>query len=1075
MRNFASCFVGVTKQILMTTLFIFLSYIVVAQTRVTGKVNGPDAKPVFGATVAVKGTSVATTTGSDGAYSIVLPPNHDVLIISYIGYEVSEVNVKGNNAIDVTMKVQTTSLNEVVVTGYSAQRKKDIIGAVSVIDAEDLKQTAASNLATQLQGRAAGVVVSGTGAPGSAAIVRIRGFQSFGNNTPLYIIDGVPTGDPSQLNPQDIASVQILKDASSASIYGTRAANGVIIVTTKQGKPGRTTVTYEGYAGVQRITDKMKPDLLNNQQYIEYLTRSTTTGSTLRVFGTQGSYKLPDYIIVSSAFKGGVSASDPRAAASLYNIDPSKPFYQILQTSPEGTNWFDEITRDGLIQSHQISASGGSDKALYTLGANYFEQQGTFIYTNYKRYTARVNTSFKPVSFFRFGENLQVSYEDRLGNDQRNEGGAWSSAFRMVPYIPVRDIMGGWGGNGVGESGNGNNPVALMYRQKNNKNLLNKIFGNFFAEALIGDFLTARTSFGFDNGSQSEKIINYKTYERSENQAQTDLREQSFTFINWTWTNTLNFQKVLFTDHDVKLLVGTEAIRSSSRGSGGTGVGFDFDDPSFISLNTAGIPGRTTYTYNLGQSAIYSIFGRLDYAYQGKYLLDATIRRDGASVFGPEERYANFPSVGVGWRISEETFMKSIPWINDLKLRAGWGRVGSISNVSGSNAYSTFASNVNVNYYDIGGSNNSSTQGYGGASLGNPGTKWETTESKNLGLDLTILQGKWDFVVNVFKNDTKDLLIPRVRNSLEPNLAQPRINIGKMRNTGYELSINNRGRITGDLKYDASLNFSHYKNLLVSTNEEGSVFNQGLDRLSNALITKAGIPVSSFIGYKIIGFYNSADDVGKGSKINGQPGQIGTWMYQDINGDGNITIDDRTILGDPHPDFQMGLNLGLNYKNFDFTAFLFWNHGNELFNYTKYYTDMRVFVGGVSTRILNDTWTPTHMDAKLPRLSGVPSENGFTSFVLGNSNSYYVEDGSYLRFKTLQIGYTLPKSLSQTIKMSNLRVYLQAQNLFTITKYTGPDPDLNLISGNGTDQYIGVDRTGFPNPKEFIVGLTINF
>ncbi len=834
-------------------------------------------------------------------------------------------------------------------------------------------------------------------------------------------------------------------------------------------------MTYEGYIGTQRITDKMKPDLLNNQQYIEYLNKSNAAGVTHRVFGTQGSYALPAYIIVSGPFKGGVSASDPRAAANLYNIDPTKPYYQILQTSAEGTNWFDEITQSGLIQSQQLTASGGTDKALYTMGVNYFGQEGTFLYNKYNRYSVRMNTSFKPLSFFRFGENLQISYESRLGNDQRSEGGAWSSAFRMVPYIPVYDIKGGWGGNGVGESGNGTSPVALLYRQKDNTNVVNKIFGNFFAEVLIGDYLTARTSIGLDNGNQFQKTINYKTYERSENQAQTDLVEQGFKFINWTWTNTLNFQKVLFSDHDVKLMVGTEAIRNSSRGSGGTGVGFDFDDPTFISLNTAGIPGRTTFTYNLGTSAIYSIFGRLDYAYKRKYLLNATFRRDGASVFGPEERYGNFPSFGVAWRVSEESFIKSVSWINDLKLRAGWGRVGSISNVSGANAFSTFASNVNVNYYDISGTNNSSTQGYGGSTLGNPGTKWETTDAGNVGLDLTILNGKWEFVVNAFKNDTKDLLIPRVRNSLEPNLGQSRINIGKMRNTGYEISVNNKGTVTGDLKYDVSLNFSHYKNKLVSTNEEGSVFNQSLDRLSNALVTKAGFPVSSFIGYKIIGFYNTADDVLKGSKIGGQPGQIGTWMYQDINGDGNITIDDRTILGDPHPDFQMGLNLGLEYKNFDFTAFAFWNHGNELYNYTKYYTDMRVFVGGVSTRILNDTWTPSHMDAKLPRLSGVPAENGFTSFVLGNSNSYYVENGSYLRFKTFQLGYTLPKKISDRIKMSNLRVYIQGQNLFTITKYTGPDPDIQLLSGNGTDQYIGVDRTGFPNPKEFILGLTINF
>lgn len=1061
------------KVLLGTFLLLVTTGVFAQQRTVKGKITDVNNTPIVAATVAVKGANVATETDVNGDFTIIVPSGKNTLTVSSVGFETQNVDIGNQSNLSLTLKTSTSTLNEVVVTGYSSQRKKDIIGAVSVISAEDLKATPSSNLAAQLQGRAAGVVVSTTGAPGAAAVVRVRGFQSFGNNNPLYIIDGVPTGDPSTLNPQDIESIQILKDASSASIYGTRAANGVVIVSTKQGRAGRAQVTYEGYTGVQVITDKMKPDLLNNPQYVEYLNRSTVAGNKHRVFGTFGSYAVPEVIVVSPAFKGGTTASDPRADPSLYNITTST--YQIYRTTPEGTNWFDEITRNSVIQSHQITAAGGTDKALYSMGLNYFGQKGTFLYTSYKRYSARLNTSFRPLKFFRFGENIQVSYEDRLGNDNRGEGGAWSSAFRMVPYIPVYDIMGGWGGNGVGESGNGNNPVAQLYRGKDNKNVVNKIFGNIFGEILIGNFLTARTSFGIDNGNQFEKIISYKTYERSENQANTSLVEQGFNFVNWTWTNTLAFNKVLFSDHDIKLLLGTEAIRNKSRGMGGTGVSFDFDNPGFITLNTAGVPGRTTYTYNLGESSIFSLFGRFDYSYKGKYLLNATVRRDGASVFGPEERYAVFPSAGIGWRVSEENFMKSVSWINDLKLRAGWGRVGSISNVSGANAYSTFSSTPGRNYYDISGSNTSSTQGYGAASLGNPGTKWETTESKNIGLDLSILQGKWDLVVNVFKNDTRDLLIPRVRNSLEPNITQPRINIGTMRNSGYEISVNHRNQISSGLKYDVSVNFSHYKNLLVSTNEEGSVFNQSLDRLSNALITKAGIPVSSFIGYKITGFYNTIDDVNKGAKINGQPGQIGTWMYQDIDGDNNITTADRTILGDPHPDFQMGMNLGLDYKNFDLTAFFFWNHGNEIYNYTKYYTDMRVFVGGVSTRILNDTWTPSNTNAKLPRLSGVAGENGFTSFVLGNSNSYYVEDGSYFRAKTIQLGYTLPKSLAQKIKMSNLRVYIQGQNLFTITKYSGPDPDLNLISGNGTDQYIGVDRTGFPTPREFIVGLNLTF
>ncbi|MEJ7830557.1 MAG: SusC/RagA family TonB-linked outer membrane protein, partial [Segetibacter sp.] len=925
----------------------------------------------------------------------------------------------------------------------------------------------------QLQGRAAGVVVSSTGQPGASAVVRIRGFQSFGNNNPLYIIDGVPTEDPSLLNPQDIESIQVLKDATSAAIYGTRAANGVIIVTTRQGKVGRTQVTYESFAGVQVVTDKMKPDLLNNMEYIEYLQR--TTGPTFKhpVFGQNGSFAVPERIVVSSGFKGGTTASDPRADPSLYTLEPGK-VYQIYNTDPAGTNWHDAITRNAPMQSHQLTATSGTDKALYSMGINYYDQKGTFLNTGYKRYTVRANSSFKPTNFFRFGENFQISYEERLGGDNRGEGGAWAQAYRMVPYIPIYDIGGGWGGNGMGESGNGTNPVAQLFRSKDNTNKFTKLFGNVFGEVLFTKNLTLRSSMGMDMGSQFETIISRRTYERAENQGTTQYREQGWRYTNWTWTNTLNYQQI-FGQHDVRVLLGSEAIRRRSRGVTAQAQNFDFEDVNFISLNTgvARTLGDVSLgNYNVGASNIYSLFGRLDYAFAGKYLLNATVRRDGASVFGPTTRYGTFPSIGLGWRISEEGFMKGIGWLNDLKLRGGFGRVGSISNVPGLNQFSTLESNPNRTNYDINGGNTSSTQGYRVDRLGNLETRWETTETKNVGIDAAFLQNKWEVTVNVYRNDTKDLLVPRLRNSLEPVVAQPQINIGTMRNQGYEISVNNKGNITGDLRYDVSLNFSRYTNELIKLNEAGTPLFIGLERLSNALITRAGDPVSSFWGYVIDGFYNSQGEIDKGPTMSGAT--VGSWRFKDINGDGKITSDDRTILGSPHPDFQLGTNIGLNWKNFDFMAFLFWNQGNQIWNHTKYFTDMRVFVGGVSKRVLTDSWTPQNMNATLPRL-GTGTENGYTSFVTSNPSSYFVEDGSYLRAKTVQLGYRLPKSLISSARLSNARVYVQAQNLFTITKYTGADPDVQLIQNGQGDQYIGVDRAGFPNPKQFLFGLNVTF
>ncbi len=1064
---------------LIGVLLLHVSVGYAQEKTVTGTVtSGTKNDPVFGATVAVKGTTRATTTNDQGKFTIAVPNNNSVLLITFVGYNSVEISVADKTTLDINLSENSGSLTDVVVTGYTAQRKKDIIGAVSVVNTKDLQQTPSANLGAQLQGRAAGVVVSSAGEPGQVAVVRIRGFASAGNNDPLYVIDGVPTDDPSKINPNDVESIQILKDATSASIYGSRASNGVVIITTKQGKIGRTTLSYDSYIGQQIITENMMPDLLNTSQYVEYLKRTNDAAYSHRVFGPQTAFVIPEFIINSPGYKGPASASDPRTNPALYSIE-SANFHQILRTS-SGTNWFKEVVQDARLMNHQITATGGNDKSVFSLGLNYFDQAGTFKYTNYRRYSVRANSSFRPKEWLRLGENLQLSNEERQGGRNRGEGDAWASAFRMVPYIPVYDIMGGWGGNGVGESGNGNNPVAGLFRGKDNTNRFHRLFGNVYAEATFTDYLVARTSFGIDYGNQFERIINKKTYERSENQANTQLTEQGWYYLTWTWTNTLTFQKVFADDHDVKLLVGTEAIKGNSRGVSAFGQNFDFETPDFVSLNTAvanSLGDRGVSNYNIGRSSLFSLFGRADYAFKGKYLITGTYRRDGNSRFGPNVRYANFPAVGVAWRISDEAFASKLNWLTDLKLRAGWGQMGSQSNVPPNNQYSTFISTAARTNYDINGNNTSATQGYRAGVEGNVDTKWETTETINVGLDGSITPARLNFSLDVYRKDTRDLLVPQLRNGLEPLIGKPLVNLGTMRNTGFDLSLGTAGKVSGALNYDVTLTFSHYKNEMTKLNVEGTPRNVGLERLSNALRTETGHPISSFHGFVIDGFFNSAGDIAKGPLMSGNPGVIGSWKYKDMNGDNNITDADRVYLGSPHPDFQMGLNLGLDYKAFDFTAFLFWNQGNEIYNYAKYYTDLRVFVGGVSQTVLNDSWTPTNTNAKLPAL-GAGAANGFTSFTTTTSNSYYVEDGSYLRAKTVQLGYTLPQSVLNKLKLERIRIYVQAQNLFTITKYSGPDPDLSILSrdpGGLRDLYIGVDLSGFPNPKQYLFGLSVTF
>ncbi len=1054
--------------------------IVVPQlAKVSGKITDEKDEAMIGVTVAVKGTTRGVITDIDGRYEIEVPDENAVLVYSFVGYKPREERVGNRTVIDIRLEAESNQLSEVVVTGYTSQKKKDVIGAVSVVKTSELLATPSSNIMAQLQGRSAGVTVSSTGNPGGAANVRIRGFASYGNNNPLYIIDGVPTTDASRINPQDVESLQVLKDASAASIYGARAANGVIIITTKQGKAGRTSVSYDSYVGVNSLPYNQFPEMLNTAETMQYLDRTTAPGHIDPLFGTKGAFRVPDYYVVSNNFRGGVSAGDPRLNPDLYTIADYKNTYQIFKTSP-GTDWFRAMSQKGIQQSHQLSASGGTEKSQFSMGLNYFNEEGMFKFTGYERYTARVNSSFSPTKYLRLGENIQVAYDNRKGdNTVSGETTAWANSYRSAPFIPVYDIMGGYGGSLIGSTaGVGWNPVAVLERRKDWTSRSLRVFGNLFAEINLAKDLVARTSVGIDAGNGSMKQALLREYERAEARSVTQLTEGASSYTSVTWSNTLAYQKRFGEIHDLKLLAGTESIKNQSRRIEARVSNYDFEDNDFMSLST-GLPKTlgdiSATTPNIAVSTLFSYFGRVDYNLKDKYLFNATFRRDGSSLFGPTVRYANFPSVGAGWRISDEAFMKNIPWMDELKLRAGWGIMGSISNVPAFNQFSSYGSAAAANFYDLNAGNIGSTQGYGATRQGNLMTKWESTQTTNIGIDASLMRGKWNASIDVYSKNTSDLLVPSLRNGMEPIITKPLINLGTMNNKGVDIQLGNRGNIGSELKYDVSLTFTRYKNLLTKLNNENTAAYVSSNRMANILITTKGQAVSSFYGYQIDGFYNSQEEVNNGPKINGAPGQVGTWKYKDIDGDGNITVNDRTVLGTPHPDFQMGLNIGLKWKSFDFSGFLFWNQGNEIFNYTKFLPYMGVIGGGIARGKLYDAWTPeTAQTAKTPML-GVGTSNGYTSFVTGNSSSFYVEDGSFLRAKTIQLGYTLPVRLLHKAEISNVRVYVQAQNLFTITKYTGADPDLGLVSSDNTDQNLGVDYSGFPNPRQLLVGLSISF
>jgi TonB-dependent starch-binding outer membrane protein SusC len=1063
-----------TKHMMLLFLWLAGSYVVQAQDRsVSGTVLDESGSPMPGVNVLVSGTSNGTVTDISGKYTISVPSGAK-LLFSFIGYTSKEVEVGNNSVIDVSMNVDVTELSEIVVTGYSSERKADIIGAVSVVNSKELLQTPTANLSAMLQGRAAGVVSSGGGAPGEAAKVRIRGFSSFNGSDPLYVIDGVPTTDANRVNPNDIESIQVLKDATAASIYGSRAAGGVIIVTTKQGKSGSMQIDYNVFGGVSYIPKSYQPDLLNTSEYAQYLKLSDPTANH-PLFGLQGSIdpnNLPDFYVTSPGLKAGFKAGAPEVNPSLYTIEDYSNIYQITPVSA-GTNWFDEITRNAGIQNHQLQASGGTDKSNYSVSFNYFDQKGVYVNSGYKRYSVRVNTAFKPNQYIRIGENFQFSnesFQNATGNGARGEASAWAQSFRMVPYIPVNDIGGGWGGNGIGSSGNGTNPVAQLYRDKNDQNLNYKMFGNVFAEVNPIKGLTLRTSMGVDMGTYFSKDLVIKTYERAENTGTTGLNQSTSYNLNWTWSNTASYSKT-FGNHTIKVLGGLEAIKQNL----GDGIftqnvnTFDFEDPNFVSLNTDQGVGQNSGSTQGQIRTLASMFGKVDYTYADKYLFNATIRRDGSSAFGKENTYGTFPAFGLGWRVSQEGFMQGISFLSDLKLRGGWGQLGNQGPVNGLNQYTTFRSNAGLSNYDINRTQNSLAIGYSAFNASSQATKWETSESTNVGFDASFLGGKFDMSFNYFNIDTKDLLVGKPAPPLGGLLSQPAINLGKMRNRGFDFNITNRGIITGDLSYDATLTFTHFKNTAIDIDgNPESFFANNASRLNNVWRTQAGHPISSFYGYEIDGFFNTQAEV---DALQMDGAKIGSWRFKDLNSDGKIDDDDKTFIGSPQPKFIMGINLGLKYKGFDFSTFLLWNYGNDLFNYTKYWTDMRVFVGGVSTRVLNEGWTPSNTNATLPQL-GSGATDGYTTFIRANSNSYYVEKGSYFRGKTIQLGYTLPAPLASKIGLTRARIYVQGQNYFTISNYSGPDPDISIQGG---ELAMGLDNAAFPNPRQFLVGLNLSF
>jgi TonB-linked SusC/RagA family outer membrane protein len=1084
----------------MTVFLLSIFSLAFAQRTVSGKVTNAQNQPVAGATVMVKGTSTATQTNSEGVFSIAVPRGQHALVVTFVGFEPMQIPVDDSkSSVEISLKESISTLTDVVVTGYSSQVKRDITGSVAVVNVKELVANPGSNIQSLLQGRAAGVTVGTSGVPGAGANVRIHGYSTFGNNEPLYIVDGARVGAITELNPNDIETMQVLKDASAASIYGSAAAGGVIIITTKRGKIGRPKITYDTYYGWQNFDKRL--DLMNTKEYGDYLYLLAKNSGNLTAAGEfkHGQYAgptgvsktviIPDYIYAGGGQpggkSGGIAAGDPAADPTKYKYDPfdvnGPGTYLIVPANKEGTDWLGAILQKAPQMNHQVTASGGSESANYLFGVDYFDQKGIVYTTQYKRYAIRANTGFTIKNKVRIGEYLQVNFTDRTGVQgftNQDEGNPVAFSYRMQPIVPVFDIMGNYGGTRGSNLGNAQSPYANLDRRKDAKEKRLGVIGSVFAEVNFLKYFSFRSNLGVDFGNFSSYAFVKGFYEGAEGRSNiaTFSEAQNYGY-QATWYNTVNFKKTFRDIHDVSALVGTEVVQNQGRNISASASDFFNLDRNFWQISSTLSPTPSGASGEFRNRKYSPIIAQVNYGYKDKYLLSGSFRRDGSSdAFGPTHQYGNFPAFSVGWRISQEPFFQGIRAFNDLKVRFGYGVLGN-DNIPGL-AFLNFFTINNDASYPINGSNTSFTPGVRHQTIANPDIKWEETKTTTLGFDGSMFNNKLVFSLDLYNRETTDLLFVK---ELDASLyggridGQPR-NIGSMNNKGVDLSLSYRGTLSRDLRFDASTTFSLYKNKVGQLADP--FFDGDRTRIDPFNRSVTGRPISSFFGYQLDGFFDDAAELAtltQGGKF------IGGYKYKDLSGpdgkpDGKITPDDRTFIGSPHPKFIMGFNLGLAYKNFDFSSFLYLKAGGQIANYTRYWTDFNTFQGNRTRRVLYESWTPENRNAKLPMITSNDAVSGQVPI------DYYIEPGGYLRMRNLQLGYTLPSQIMNKFGIDRVRIYVQAQNLFTVTKYTGLDPEITTINTGRNDytrrfadRNLGVDVGNYPTPKAFLFGLNVGF
>lgn len=1032
------------KTLLMSICLLLVSTVSFAQVEeASGNVTDNSGEPVIGATVTVVGGqgNAGTVTDIDGNFTVQVQSGSK-LSISFMGYKTQVV--KAAKGLRIVLEEDAKLLNEVVVTGYTTQRKADLTGAISVVSVDEIAKQNENNPIKALQGRVPGMNITADGSPSGTATVRIRGIGTLNNNDPLYIVDGVPTkAGMHELNGNDIESIQVLKDAASASIYGSRAANGVIIITTKKGKEGKVKVDFDGSISVSSYVNRMK--VLNAKEFGQVMWRAyMNDGMDPNTNGLGYSYDW-SYNEQGNPVLNGISM---------------KKYLDDAGTTPAAdTDWFDEVTRKGVVQQYNVSVSKGSDKGSSFFSLGYYKNLGIIKESDFERFSARMNTEYKLLknNSLTVGEHFTVNRTSEVAAP----GGFLQNVLQFNPSLPIYTEDGNYAGP-VGGYPDRYNPVAVLERNKDNRYTYWRMFGDAYINLNPFKGFNIRTTFGLDYSQKQQRFFTYPVTEGNvaNNKNAVEAKQEHWT--KWMWNAIATYNKEIG-QHRFDLMAGMELNRQDDIYFSGYKEGFAVLKPDYM-WPDAGTTGAQAYGGGSGYSLV-SFFGKANYNYADKYMASFTIRRDGSSRFGKNNRYATFPSVSAGWRINQENFLKKASWIDDLKIRASWGQTGNqeIDNLA---RYTIFVSNYGVGEnggqsygtsYDIAGTNGGSTlpSGFKRNQIGNDDIKWETTTQTDLGLDFAFLgntlYGNFDWY---FKK-TKDILVYMPGIAVMGEGSSQWINAGEMENRGFEFNIGYRNKTNFGLKYDITANISSYRNkitALPTTVAANGTFG------GNGVKSVIGHPMGAQVGYVCDGIFKSQEEIDNHATQEGAG--LGRMRWKDLDHDGKITELDQTWIYDPVPDFTYGFNIYLEYKNFDFTAFFQGVQGVDIISDLKKETDIwaGLNIGNLNKgRRLLSAWSVDNPSSDIPALT--LSDNNNEKRV----SSYWVENGSYLKLRTIQLGYNFPQSIASKLSMQRLRMYVSAQNLFTIksSSFTGLDPE--------NPNY------GYPIPLNLTFGLNVTF